>query len=354
MSESGEGPRPLAGSVTLREGMPPPATREPGLRGTIRMLLELVKFEHSIFALPYAYIGALYGAAALGVAAGRSEDVLNVEGGWGAPISGGQVAVFSQLVNPAGWWPTWWALLWITVVMVGARSFAFVVNRAADKEIDSRNPRTAGRAVPAGLVKAWEFWLFAGVVLGAYLFAVFRLAPITRLLWPIPLAMFLVYPYTKRFTRFCHMWLGACLGLAPVGAWVAVGASIADPAPWVLGAAVAAWTAGFDIIYATQDIECDRRDGIRSIPADLGVATGLHITRALHVLTVVLLALGGYLAGAGTAYFAGLAAAAALLAYENSIVSPADLSRVNAAFFTTNGVIAMVLLAGTLVDRVLT
>ncbi len=278
-----------------------------------RVFLELVKFEHSIFALPYAYIGALYGVG---------------EG-----------------------WPSLADLLWITVVMVGARAFAFVVNRAVDKEIDARNPRTAGRAIPAGLVKAWELWLFSAVMLGAYLYGVWQLAPITRVLWPIPLAAFVIYPYTKRFTPLCHYWLGLCLGLAPVGGWVAVGGPIADPAPWVLGLAVTLWTAGFDIIYATQDVECDARDGVHSMPADLGIAAALVQTRVAHALTVALLAAGGWLAGAGWPWFVGVAMAAALLAYENAIVSARDLSRVNAAFFTVNGVIAMVVFAGALADR---
>jgi len=281
------------------------------------MLLELVKFEHSIFALPYAYIGALYGAAVLDR------------------------------------WPTWAEVLWITVAMVGARAFAFVVNRAADKEIDARNPRTAGRAVPAGLIKAGELWAFAAVMLAAFLFAVWQLHPITRFLWPIVLAAFVIYPYTKRFTWLCHYWLGLCLGLAPVGAWVAVGAPIGDPAPWIFGAAVMFWTAGFDIIYATQDVECDIRDGVHSVPADLGLARGLRMTRLLHLLTVILLLAGGMSVSAGWPYYAALALAAILLAYENSIISPDDLSRVNAAFFSLNGVIAIVLFAGVLTDRLL-
>ncbi len=289
-----------------------------GVREKIGILLELVKFEHSIFALPYAYIGALYGAAA---------------------VSGG--------------WPSVADLLWITVVMVGARAFAFVLNRAIDKEIDARNPRTAGRAIPAGLIKAWELWLFSAIMLGAYLVGVWQLAPICRVLSPIPLIAFFIYPYTKRFTPLCHYWLGLCLGLAPVGGWVAVGAPINDPAPWVIGAAVMLWTAGFDMIYATQDIECDVRDGVHSMPADFGVKAALLQTRVAHVLTVVLLAWGGYLAGAGVPWFLGVGLAAALLAYENAIVSADDLSRLNAAFFTVNGVIAVVVGCGAVLDRLM-
>ena len=280
----------------------------------IRVFLELVKFEHSVFALPYAYIGALYGTA-VGL-------------------------------------PEWRAIGWITAVMVGARAFAFAVNRAVDKEIDARNPRTADRAVPAGRVKAWELWLFSASMLVLYIFGVWQLDPIARLLWPIPLVAFVVYPYTKRFTPLCHYWLGLCLGLAPVGGWVAVGGSLADPAPWVLGLAVMLWTAGFDIIYATQDVGCDVRDRIHSMPADFGIASALAQTRVVHALTVVLLAVAGWLAGAGWPWFVGVMVAAALLAYENSIVKPTDLSRVNAAFFTVNGVIAVAVFGGALADRV--
>ncbi len=292
-----------------------------------KVFLELVKFEHSIFALPYAYIGALYGAAA--VAAGAEE--------------------YSRWVTAEGW-PTWQSLFWITMVMIGARAFAFVVNRAVDKEIDARNPRTAGRAIPAGQVKATELWVFSAVMLAVYLFGVWQLAPITRWLWPIPLAAFVIYPYTKRFTPLCHYWLGLCLGLAPLGGWVGVGGSVADPAPWLMGAAVMLWTAGFDIIYATQDVECDLRDGVHSMPADYGVGPALVQTRVDHVLTVVLLAAGGYLAGAGKMWFVGVAVAAALLLYENVIVSARDLSKVNAAFFTVNGVIAVVVGVGAVAD----
>jgi 4-hydroxybenzoate polyprenyltransferase len=227
------------------------------------------------------------------------------------------------------------------------------VNRAVDKEIDARNPRTAGRAIPAGLVKAWELWVFSAIMLAAYLYGVWQLAPITHLLWPIPLIAFVVYPYTKRFTPLCHYWLGLCLGLAPVGGWVGVGAPISDPAPWLMGAAVLLWTAGFDIIYATQDVECDVRDGVHSMPADYGVANALVQTRVAHVATIVLLAVGGYLAGAGWPWFAGVAIAAGLLAYENAIVKANDLSKVNAAFFTLNGIIAVIVFAGAFVDRLI-
>jgi len=281
----------------------------------VKVMLELVKFEHSVFALPYAYIGALYGAASVSR------------------------------------WPTWAELAWVTVAMVGARAFAFAVNRAVDKEIDARNPRTAGRAVPAGLIKAGELWLFSAVMLAAYGLAVYNLAPITHWLWPVPLAMFIVYPYIKRFSPLAHFWLGACLGLGAVGGWAAVTDTVADPAPWVFGAAVAVWTAGFDVIYATQDYECDVRDGVHSVPADFGIARGLVVTRVTHALAFALFVAGGYLVRAGWWYYAGVAIAGILLAYENAIVKADDLTRVNAAFFTVNGFVAVIVLAGALLDR---
>jgi 4-hydroxybenzoate polyprenyltransferase len=304
----------------------------------VRVLLDLVKFEHSVFALPYAYIGAIYGAATVMFAVPAIY-----------PTPAPQPTPWVTLSN----WPTWMALLWVTVAMVGARAFAFVVNRAVDKEIDARNPRTAGRAIPAGHITAWELWLFAAVVLAAYVFAVFQLAPVTHWLWPVPLAMFVVYPYLKRFTPFAHFWLGACLGLGAVGGWAAVGADLSNPTPWLFGAAVAIWTAGFDIIYATQDYECDVRDGVHSCPADFGIARGLLITRVTHAAAIVLFAAAGYFALAGWPFFAGVTVAGILLWYENAIISPEDMSRVNAAFFTVNGMVAVVILAGALADRLI-
>lgn len=310
-----------------------------------RVLLELVKFEHSIFALPYAFIGAIYGAVIVAAFGGPGYQPIQLEAA--------NSTLLTPWVTAGSALPTLEAIVWITVAMVGARAFAFVVNRAVDKESDARNPRTAGRAIPAGLIKAWELWLFAAFMLVAYLYAASRLAPITHWLWPIPLAAFLIYPYTKRFTPLCHYWLGLCLGLAPVAGWVAVGAPIGMPGPWILGAAVMLWTAGFDIIYATQDIECDVRDNLHSVPADFGVPAALVQTRVAHAATVLLLALGGYLIGAGTLWFVGVGVAAALLWYENIIVKVVDLSRVNAAFFTVNGVIAVIVLVGAIADRLL-
>jgi len=306
--------------------------------GKLKILTELVKFEHSIFALPYAYVGAIYGAATVAFA---------VPAIYPAPAPQP-----TPWVTPANW-PTWSALLWITVAMVSARAVAFTLNRAVDKEIDARNPRTADRAVPSGLIKAWELWAFSLLMLTAYLVAVYNLAPITHWLWPIPLAMFIVYPYLKRFTPFAHFWLGACLGLGAVGGWAGVADSVTALAPWVFGAAVAIWTAGFDIIYATQDFQSDLDDGVHSVPADFGIARALLTARVLHVLTIVLFVWGGWLVGAGVWYYAGVVAAGILLAYENMIVRPDDLSHLDTAFFTVNGFVAVVAFAGVLVDRLI-
>jgi 4-hydroxybenzoate polyprenyltransferase len=303
-----------------------------------KIIMELVKFEHSIFALPYAYIGAVYAAATV---------MFAVPAIYPTPTP--QPTPWVTLAN----WPTWPALLWITLAMVGARAVAFTLNRAIDKEIDARNPRTAGRAVPSGLIKAWELWAFTAVMLAIYLVAVYNLAPITHWLWPIPLVLFLIYPYLKRFTWIAHFWLGACLGLGVVGGWAGVADSVSSLAPWVLGAAVAIWTTGFDVIYATQDYESDVADGVHSIPADFGISAALTLARVLHLITVALFVWGGILVGAGVWYYAGVVIAAVLLAYENAIVSPKDLSRLDAAFFTVNGMVAVFMLAGVLLDRLI-
>ena len=328
------------------------------LRDKVGVLLELVKFEHSIFALPYAYIGAIYGAvASLPAWAGLAgvDPTLFALGPKAMSAAGARMPIIGdpfRYITPGGW-PSWLAVGWVTVAMVGARAVAFAINRAVDKEIDARNPRTADRAVPAGRIKAWELWIFSAVMLVAHIFAVFQLAPVTHVLWPIPLAMFLVYPYLKRFTPLGHFWLGACLGLGAVGGWLAVGGPVDAPAPWVFGAAVAIWTAGFDIIYATQDLECDRRDSLHSVPADFGIVRGLVIVRITHALAFVMFLLGGWLVGASWPYYTGVVFAGILLWYENAIVRADDLSRVDAAFFTVNGFVAVVILAGAVLDRLI-
>jgi 4-hydroxybenzoate polyprenyltransferase len=275
-----------------------------------RRLVSLVKLEHTVFALPYAYAGAI-------LAAGQVPD--------------------AQL------------LAWITVAMVGARSLAMALNRLIDAGIDARNPRTARRELPAGLLTPVQVGAFAAASLAVFLVAVWQLPPVTHILWPIPVAGFVIYPYLKRFTWLCHPFLGAVDGLAPVGGWIAVTGTV-EWQPFLLGGAVALWIGGFDIIYATMDLEIDGREGLHSIPRRFGVGTALLITRIAHAGSVALLIWLGINLGLGPFYWLGLAVVAVLLAYENSIVSEDDLSRVDMAFLQMNGVIAMVFLAGVLAD----
>jgi 4-hydroxybenzoate polyprenyltransferase len=275
-----------------------------------RRFVSLVKLEHTVFALPYAYAGAIL--ADRGV-------------------------------------PSASRLGWITLAMVGARSLAMALNRLIDAEIDARNPRTANRELPAGLLSRAQVLAFSAASLALFLIAVSQLPSLTHVLWPIPVAGFVIYPYLKRFTWLCHVALGAVDGLAPLGGWVAITNSL-PLEPWLLGGAVALWIGGFDIIYATMDLEVDRREGLHSIPRRFGVGTALRITRIAHLTSVVLLVWLGLALSLGPAYWLGVAVVAGLLAYENSIVHEDDLSRVNLAFLTMNGVIALVFLAGVLVD----
>jgi 4-hydroxybenzoate polyprenyltransferase len=233
--------------------------------------------------------------------------------------------------------------------MVGARSLAMSLNRLIDAGIDAQNPRTARRELPAGLLSPLQVAVFAVASLAIFLIAVWQLPSITHVLWPIPVAGFVIYPYLKRVTWTCHVFLGAVDGLAPVGGWVAVTGTV-DWQPFLLGGAVALWIAGFDIIYATMDLEVDRRQGLHSIPRRFGVAAALLTTRIFHAGSVALLVWLGIALSLGPFYWLGLAVVAGLLAYENSIVSADDLSRVDMAFLQMNGVIAIVFLAGVLAD----
>jgi 4-hydroxybenzoate polyprenyltransferase len=215
------------------------------------------------------------------------------------------------------------------------------LNRLVDAELDSRNPRTAGREIPSGALTRTQVWLLCVVALAVYLLAVFQLEAIVRWLWPIPVALFVVYPYLKRFTWTCHLWLGACLGLAPVGAWLAVVGSAPWEA-WTLGAAVACWVAGFDLFYALFDLEHDRAAGLHSWATRFGLSGVFTGARLLHACAVALLILTGLGLGSDAWYWVGVAAVAGLLLYEHLIVRPDDLRRLDAAFFTVNGLISIV------------
>jgi 4-hydroxybenzoate polyprenyltransferase len=276
-------------------------------------LVALVKLEHTLFALPFAYVGALL--------AYRSAKAF----------------------------PGWEELLWITLAMIGARSLAMGVNRLVDREIDARNPRTAGRELPSGRLEVWQVVVFCLAALALLVLAAFRLAHVVRYLWPIPVAAFVIYPYLKRSTWLCHLWLGATIGLAPLAAWLAVGRSV-SLAPLALWVGVACWVAGFDLLYGLFDLQVDREQGLHSFAVRFGVKATFWAARALHLVTVLALVTAGIVGGAGIVWGLGIAAAAVLLLYEHVIVSPSDLRRLNAAFFTINGVIALVFLAFAVID----
>jgi 4-hydroxybenzoate polyprenyltransferase len=261
----------------------------------------LVKIEHTVFALPFAYVGAL--------------------------LAVGDV-------------PSGHDLLWITVAMVGARSLAMALNRLIDAGIDARNPRTAGREIPSGQLSTAQVVLFCAASLALFLVSVWQLAPKTHYLWPVPVAMFVVYPYLKRFTWGCHLWLGAADGLAPVGAWVAITNHLPWQS-WVLGLAVTFWVGGFDFFYALFDVDVDRREGLHSIATRFGTRGAFLGARLAHAATVACLVVAGLGLDVGVLYWLGVAVVAALLVYEHSLVRPDDLRRLDAAFFTMNGVISV-------------
>jgi 4-hydroxybenzoate polyprenyltransferase len=270
----------------------------------------LVKIEHTIFALPFAYVGAF----------------LAVRGT-----------------------PSAHDLVWITLAMVGARSLAMALNRLIDAGIDARNPRTAGRELPSGQLSVVQVVLFCAASLALFLVAVWQLAPKTHYLWPIPVAGFVIYPYLKRVTWLCHFWLGAVDGLAPVGAWVAITNHLPWQA-WMLGAAVALWVAGFDCFYALFDVDVDREQRLHSIATRFGVRGAFLGARISHAATLACLVAAGLGLPVGALYWIGVAAVAALLVYEHMLVRPGDLRRLDAAFFTMNGVISVVFAAFVILD----
>lgn len=241
---------------------------------------------------------------------------------------------------------------WILVAMVGARSCAMAFNRLADAEIDSKNPRTSTRAIPAGLITKGAVWTFTVVSAGLLVCAAWRLNPLAFALSPVALAVIMGYSFTKRFTALSHLWLGLALSISPVGAWIAITGRF-DWTPIVLCCVVLLWTAGFDIIYACQDVNFDRKHGLHSIPARIGIRWALWISSALHVVAVVLLFVIPLLAELGLFYYIGVGIVVLIFIYEHAIVKPNDLSRVNLAFFTLNGMISLVLMALSIADILL-
>ena len=276
-------------------------------KGRIRTVLEMIKFEHSVFALPFALVGALLAARA------------------------------------GGGLPTWRQILWIVVAMVGARSAAMTMNRIADVEYDRRNPRTAKRALPAGELSLGFAWVFTALASAVLVIAAWQLNRLALELSPVALAILFFYSYTKRFTSWSHFVLGFCLGISPAAAWIAIRGSL-DARMLILCAAVTLWVGGFDVLYACQDVEFDRAAGLHSIPKKLGIAKALLFARAMHVVMIALLAWLAWSFHLAWPAWAGIAVVAALLAYEHSLVKPNDLSKMNAAFFAVNGYISLLFL----------
>lgn len=272
----------------------------------IRTTLEMIKIEHTLFALPFAFLGAVL--AARGV-------------------------------------PTIEQIFWITLAMVGARSTAMAFNRIADREFDARNPRTRARAIPAGALSLGFVWVFTLVSATLFFVAAGMLNRLTLMLAPVALASILLYSYTKRWTALSHLILGWCLSIAPAGAWIAVRGALDSPVPLLLSLVVLLWTAGFDVLYACQDYEFDRQTGLHSIPAKLGVARALWYSRLLHAdafATLIALYLITHL---GALALVGVIATGVLLVYQHSLVRADDLRRLNAAFFTTNAFVSVILFA---------
>lgn len=271
---------------------------------SLRITLEMIKIEHTLFALPFAFLGAVLAARGL---------------------------------------PSTQQIIWITVAMVGARSAAMAFNRLADRDIDAANPRTAMRAIPAGLLSVQFVGLFTIVSAAIFFLAAYMLNQLTLLLSPIALTSVLLYSYTKRFTSLSHLVLGWCLSIAPTGAWIAVRGAIDSPVPLLLSLAVMLWTAGFDVMYACQDYEFDVKTGLNSIPQRLGISKALWFARLLHVAMFASLIAVFALSNLHWLGLMGVIATAVLLMYQHSIVKANDLSQMNAAFFTTNAFVSVIL-----------
>jgi len=270
-----------------------------------RITLEMIKIEHTLFALPFAFLGAVLAANGL---------------------------------------PTLKQLLWIVVAMVGARSTAMAFNRLADRKFDARNPRTAMRALPAGLLSTTFVWAFTITSALLFLLSSAMLNRLTLILSPVALASVFLYSLTKRWTQFSHLVLGWCLSIAPTGAWIAVRGELGSPVPLLLSLVVLLWTAGFDVLYACQDYEFDRSEGLHSIPARFGIVRALWISRGLHAAAFMALLSLYVVSGLGGLALVGVVATAALLLYQHRLVKADDLGRLNAAFFTTNAFVSVILL----------
>ena len=276
----------------------------PALLHNVRTTLEMIKIEHTLFALPFAFLGAVLAANGL--------------------PSGSQ-------------------LIWITAAMVGARSTAMAFNRIADREYDARNPRTSNRALPAGLLSVGFVWAFTLVSASLFFVAAAMLNRLTLMLAPVALASVLLYSFSKRWTLLSHLLLGWCLSIAPTGAWIAVRGALDSPVPLLLSLVVMLWTAGFDVLYACQDYDFDVQAGLHSIPKQFGIARALLIARLLHIGAFAALVALYWITHLGIFALIGVVATAALLFYQHRLVRSDDLSKLNAAFFTTNAFVSLIL-----------
>jgi 4-hydroxybenzoate polyprenyltransferase len=279
---------------------------------SLRSFLETIRVEHTVFALPFAY---------------------------------------ATLFLVARGWPSLYDFIWVTVAMVGGRTAGMGLNRVIDARIDATNPRTASRAIPAGRLSTRKAVGFTVLAAAFFLYAVFQLDPICRVLWPLPLLAMTIYPYTKRFTPYAHLFLGLVYFMIPSAIWLAVTGTV-PPIAMVLGIGAGLWVAGFDVIYACQDAGNDRREGLHSMPADFGIPRALAIARAFHAGFLAALVAVSQMFDAGPWYYAALAVTGLSLVYEHRLVSPRDLSKVNAAFFTTNGMVSIALFALIALDTV--
>ena len=270
----------------------------------LKTTLEMIKFEHTLFALPFAFLGAVLAADGL---------------------------------------PTVWQIVWITAAMVGARSAAMSFNRIVDRRFDAENPRTATRELPSGKLSVSFARIFFAASVGLFVLASYELNRLTLLLSPVALLSVLGYSYAKRFTNFSHLILGWALAISPTGAWIAVRGTIDSPIPILLSLLVMMWTAGFDVLYACQDFEYDKQKGLRSIPARFGIKNSLMIARIFHAQAFLVLILLYLMTGLGWLALLGVIATGALLIYQHTLVKPNDLSRLNAAFFTTNAFVSVIL-----------
>lgn len=277
-------------------------------------LLGFIKFEHSVFAMPFALSGAL-------------------------------------LVQESGL-PAFSTIFWIVLAMVAARSFAMSINRIIDKDIDFKNPRTKDRELPSGKLTKKQSILFSIISLVVLIYATLQLPRICLYLLPIAAIWFYIYPFTKRFTYFSHLWLGVALGASVLGGWLACGGEVTSPLPYVLGAAVAFWVAGFDVIYACQDYDFDKKNHLHSIPAKFGIKNALLISKIFHILTIFFLIVLGQIINPSLTYWFSVIFVSAMLFYEQSLVKENDLSKVNMAFFNVNGWVSIVFFVFILIEKV--